>query len=185
MALARVGDRRETGHSQIIPAIVGGEWRTREQRRGGDPGIGAFDPSSIRLGSYRHLRPFRAQLTIIWEDDKAFKVLLQSCPPRRSPTSFKCPAVQFRDRHERDDRDSVNQVGQVLSSDQMILEDIERPLIEAVVVVPGLLHFDLAKADSLGGLPNPNHCVDTRRRVRRDRNRQDSAPFAVGYCRTK
>ena len=73
---------------------MGEERRTRQQRRSGYPGIVAFDPSSAGLSSDCHFRPLRAKLTILWKDDKAFKV--QSCPPRRSPTSFKGPAVQFR-----------------------------------------------------------------------------------------
>src|ERR1039458_8576568 len=84
--LARVGDQHETRHAEIIPAIVGEERRTRQQRGGSDPGIGAFDPSSGGLRSDRNLRPLRAQLTVIWEDDKAFNVLPQSRPARLPPT---------------------------------------------------------------------------------------------------
>jgi hypothetical protein len=42
---------------------------------------------------------------------------------------------------------------------------------------PGLLHLDSAYADGTGALPDPDHRVDSRRCVRRDRDRQLAGSF--------
>src|ERR1017187_7656030 len=121
--LLSVGNQFQAGYVKVVAAVVRHERYIVSQCSGRDPGVGTLYPATACLRGHGHFRPHGAELTAVREKHELFEIQPQPFAPRCPPLGLDGPAIEFRQRHERNQESTTIEVRFVKCPDRMVLEN--------------------------------------------------------------